>query len=485
MSLLKELSSDVFEAENMTVTNVSTNSLTVSQITLQSTTIVPPFEGDTGKWLLITKDNGTQVKVPLRYGPCTGKYSASTWPRSRGNGNQNSGVAFSVVAPSVVTDTWLCPFDGIETDCQGSSPAVAADGAIYVCTYNALNAVSPDGAFLWKFPLGNAEYSIPVVGEDGIVYVQDQANAYAIVPPVSPSTTPTEKWRVFVGDGHDAIPTIGCDGRVYVGTSRGLFALDIETGRTIWTIPSGLFLAAAGLRVSGSGTNAKVAQAKLESAAARVTAARRRGRRADAEKAAVPALLEVVGNVNGWCFAMELNTLYISTGIATFAINAVDGAIIWTNTTVVGGLYSMPIISLDGVYVGANDGLYKLNKATGAIIWVANASFNYNDISAALFKNYVYSGANVQMEAYDVATGATVWTYPGGGGNNACSPSVDGEGKVICVDPNNEEVVALDAATGAVIWTVAVDVDSNAYTIPAITPLGVYIATKAGLFAIF
>lgn len=63
-----------------------------------------------------------------------------------------------------------------------STPAVGADGVVYVAAGRSLRAVAPAGALLWEAPLGGeATASSPVIGCDGTLYVGDAAGSLLAV----------------------------------------------------------------------------------------------------------------------------------------------------------------------------------------------------------------------------------------------------------------------------------------------------------------
>jgi len=63
-----------------------------------------------------------------------------------------------------------------------SSPAIGADGTIYVGSYdNKLYAINPDGTLKWAFETENYVHSSPAIGGDGTIYVgSDDKHLYAI-----------------------------------------------------------------------------------------------------------------------------------------------------------------------------------------------------------------------------------------------------------------------------------------------------------------
>ena len=75
---------------------------------------------------------------------------------------------------------------------MNSSPAVGADGTIYVGSDDDnLYALNPNGTLKWKFSTGNWGVS-PAVGTDGTLYFGSlDYNLYAVGPPPCP---PGEGW---------------------------------------------------------------------------------------------------------------------------------------------------------------------------------------------------------------------------------------------------------------------------------------------------
>jgi hypothetical protein len=68
---------------------------------------------------------------------------------------------------------------------EASSPAVGADGTIYVCTTppNAgLNAINPNGTIKWKFRYRSICKTTPTLGSNGRIYIQTNSEVAAINP---------------------------------------------------------------------------------------------------------------------------------------------------------------------------------------------------------------------------------------------------------------------------------------------------------------
>ena len=131
---------------------------------------------------------------------------------------------------------------------QSSSPAIAADGTIYVGSSNQyLYAVNPDSTHKWAYLTGGAIVSSPAIASDGTVYVGTGKpgdgggqSLFAFKP------DGTQKWS-YAGDGDCAsYPLVGADGTVYFVTHTDLVALT-PAGQfkwkntledTIWNAPA-------------------------------------------------------------------------------------------------------------------------------------------------------------------------------------------------------------------------------------------------------
>lgn len=113
-----------------------------------------------------------------------------------------------------------------------SSPAIAADGTIYIGGASGnLRAVNPDGTIKWSFAAGTgATRSTPAIADDGTVYIGGtNGRVYAVNP------NGTQKWNSGNLTGTSEIsgsPTIGADGTIYIGSRNGnLYAMNPDGTR--------------------------------------------------------------------------------------------------------------------------------------------------------------------------------------------------------------------------------------------------------------
>jgi len=104
-----------------------------------------------------------------------------------------------------------------------SSPAIAADGTIYVGSDDhRLYAINPDGTKLWEFTTYSAVGSSPAIGADGTIYVGSPDNKLSAINPDG-----TGLWEFATGNSIGSSPAIGADGTIYVGSNDNrLYAID-------------------------------------------------------------------------------------------------------------------------------------------------------------------------------------------------------------------------------------------------------------------
>jgi outer membrane protein assembly factor BamB len=119
-----------------------------------------------------------------------------------------------------------------------SSPAIGADGTVYVGSYDhkvyALDGAT--GAKRWEFTTGGVVYSSPAIGADGTVYVgSGDGKVYAL-----DGASGAKRWEFNTVYSVSSSPAIGADGTVYVGSGNNkVYALDGATGAERWEFATG------------------------------------------------------------------------------------------------------------------------------------------------------------------------------------------------------------------------------------------------------
>ena len=133
--------------------------------------------------------------------------------------------------PRTLTNDWSFL---IRYPCD-SSPAIAADGTIYLGIWNGdLRAFRPDGSSKWVFHASREIKSCPAIGADGTVYFGCRDRKFYAVGPEG-----KEKWEFKTGAWIDSSAAIGAEGRIYFGShDRNFYALSPEGGK-LWAFATG------------------------------------------------------------------------------------------------------------------------------------------------------------------------------------------------------------------------------------------------------
>jgi subtilisin family serine protease/outer membrane protein assembly factor BamB len=119
-----------------------------------------------------------------------------------------------------------------KTGWASHSPVIAADGAIYISAYDGsvapwpqhiLYAINSDGTMRWRFISRREITSTPALGADGTIYLTSYTSLYAI------DRDGTLQWKSPTGYFVESSPTIGHDGTVYFGSNGGFHAVAGDT----------------------------------------------------------------------------------------------------------------------------------------------------------------------------------------------------------------------------------------------------------------
>lgn len=110
-----------------------------------------------------------------------------------------------------------------------SVPVIGENGVLYACANSELWAINPDGSYRWRYPFGGG--GSPALAQDGTLYVASfNGNVYAVTPDGD------TKWT-FVGPGRNCTtsPVIDSNGTIYIGLHRYLYALSPD-GAERWNV---------------------------------------------------------------------------------------------------------------------------------------------------------------------------------------------------------------------------------------------------------
>jgi len=143
------------------------------------------------------------------------------------------------------------------TDIGLSTPALGADGAVYVGG-DKLYAIEQDGTLRWSFSGQWPEMirNALVIGKDGTVYFVYHNVPLTALNPEDGSVI----WTLPLGvnDHCFASPTVGTDGTIYVATQPGILYAVSQNGQLLWTFDvtsvgfTGVFRSSPSIDANGS-----------------------------------------------------------------------------------------------------------------------------------------------------------------------------------------------------------------------------------------
>lgn len=115
-----------------------------------------------------------------------------------------------------------------------SSPAIAADGTLYVTANNRkLHAIDDTGDVIWTLETDDFIWSSPTIGSDDIIYFGSRDGSFYAV-----KASGKLRWRYDVGEVNLSSAVIADDGTVYIGSrSEKLYAFNTHSNglaRSAW-----------------------------------------------------------------------------------------------------------------------------------------------------------------------------------------------------------------------------------------------------------
>ena len=291
---------------------------------------------------------------------------------------------------------------------NASSPAIGADGTLYVGLGNRLYAFNPNGTVIWSY-LASGEVKSPLVAADGIIYAgAADGKLYAINPNGS------LRWAYTTGSWISASPALGTDGTIYIGSSDGKFYAINPDGSLKWSYNVGSW-------INSSPAIDASEDIYFGSTTSKVYA------------------LSPDGNLK-WDYVTGSyidsspaigsdSTIYIgSIDNKLYALNP-DGSLKWRYTTgdAVG---SSPAIGADGtVYVGSHDWKLYAFKPDGSLKWSHTTGGRVNSPPAIGTDGTVYVGSwDGKLYALN-PEGSLRWSYYLGGWPDS-GPLIGADGTV-------------------------------------------------------
>jgi len=282
--------------------------------------------------------------------------------------------------------TGYIPFGGI---------AVAPDGTLYTGDdTGSLYALTPAGTLRWRYQTGDAIRSSPAIGADGTVYVKsDDGQLYALAP------DSTLKWKVPVAGDSYTSPTIAPDGTLYLGSANNLLHAFTPEGTEKWRIDLGAALYASPA-IGADGT------LYLGNFDGRFLALRPDGTELWRYETGSPLSSSAALSADGTVYFGSYDT-------KLYALDAATGAKQWDFATgdIIRG--TCPALADDGaIYIGSSDGLIYAVEPDGRLRRTyATSSLIYGSPLIAAGRLYVPS-TDAKLYAFQIGANAATTPWP-------------------------------------------------------------------------
>jgi outer membrane protein assembly factor BamB len=275
-----------------------------------------------------------------------------------------------IIRPPDTMSRWRFRLAAGEGITLTSSPAIGADGTIYVgSSDSSLYAVNPDGSLKWRYVVVGIVQSSPAVGADGTVYFgSDDNRLYALNP------DGTLKWRNSIGGGSKSSPAIASDGTIYVGSSNQyVYAINPDSTHKWGYLTGGTITSSPAIATDGT---------------------------------------IYIGSSDGYLYALNP-----------------DGTLKWRDS-VGGSVYSSPAVGPDGtVYFGSDDNtLYAIN-ADSTPKWNFSTGGNVRSSPVIAADGTIYVGSDDNNLHALYSDGTPKWAYPTGN-NIVGAPAICSDGTI-------------------------------------------------------
>ncbi|MBE7503556.1 MAG: PQQ-binding-like beta-propeller repeat protein [Verrucomicrobiales bacterium] len=361
-----------------------------------------------------------------------------------------SDQAFYALDPVSGVKRWEFTGRYAVADRHFTSPALVANGRLYVIGRHLYALDSVTGALEWFFPKWCESTTSPIVGPDGTVFVAPSDGAlYALFG----SSPPAESIWPMLGANVSHTSSVQVGGRPEIAsepqdqeaTLGSHVSLTVSARGTLpllyrWQ-KNGVDLA-EGPRVSGTATS----QLRIVNVQA-----------GDAGSYRV-----VISNLEG-------------TTTSTAAVLRLKapmlGEVRWryeAGTRLTGPPALGPD---DGLYVGGYRNLFALDAQTGELRWKRVTNSDFGPVAVSSDGTVYVGSSDRKFQALEGSTGTKVWEFAADGGITAC-PGILGDGTVL-VTSDNGRLFALDplrglkkwefTVGGTLRWSAAIGPEGNVY----------------------
>jgi outer membrane protein assembly factor BamB len=282
-------------------------------------------------------------------------------------------------------------WDFKDTSSSDLTPPAVANDMVYFATNNYICALNArDGSLFWNFSTFTV-FSYPIVFQDMLLIGGREGNNAALLALNATNGHIIWSFKNVVNGNTFHTPTIS-NGRVFVTSFDGnMYALNLLTGQKIWSSQKG-FSGCPTVEeniVYGITGDANVYALDCATGVKRWNYSMNDGYATDQEP--YFAIFEkVLYARNGW------NKIY--------AFNAQSGSNIWRMTLFQDGFavgVSEPTVVVNNtLYFGSEKGLYALNSLNGEIVWKFNTSLGFG--APVVVNGVLYVTSNEQVNALQI-----------------------------------------------------------------------------------
>jgi hypothetical protein len=296
-----------------------------------------------------------------------------------------------------------------------SSPALAADGTIYLSSETGLTALTPDGSMKWHFEAFNV-MSSAAVNEDGVIYFIGRLGLYALNP------NGTALWpnpRSYSTNHGFFSPVVQGAGVVYVNANFGVGAVRAASGDLIWQTEKLRVCDTCAMAMGRDGSIFVTQRGGGLTALATDGTTKWETQSSDGDLSS-PAVL-----ANGT----------IVLGSMTHGVHAVnsDGSEIWAFATA-GPVKGSPVVDREGnIYFGAENGDFYSLTPEGTQRWVFKAHAPISGSAALASDGTIYFGASNKSIYALKADGTLKWKHTTRE-NVVSNPTISADGMVYVLD---------------------------------------------------
>lgn len=339
--------------------------------------------------------------------------TSSSWPTWQQNMARTGLAAANVLASTTLAVKWTATTTA--THDFISRPALDDQGDIYIGRVDGLAKYSSSGSLLWFYASSTA-YSTPLLTSDGTIFFRC-AWALCVI-----SQDGQFKWQYFLSGsaGQNAALAILSDGAIVTQSSEKVYAIN-QDATVKWIFDPGRTIQNAG----------SISAPVIDSS----------------------------------------DNIYIAIDHYFYAISA-GGVLLWERDFGNAVFLSSLALSGDNLYFSATDGLYALNKVNGSIVWSSlrwQTPEGYNDhaeLAPAInsdgnvyFISFHYNGSTT-LVAHSTST--PLWLNEAFGGSFLAAPVITADGKIYLANAN--ELMVFDALSGSFLFNFASPDNGRFYT---------------------